>query len=54
LKVLKLREAIAVHESKIAELKSQSKSANRTFLFVSLALWAAIIVAVVLVLSALF
>jgi chromosome segregation ATPase len=53
-KVLKLREAIAVHEGEIAELKSQSKSANRTFLFVSLALWAAIIVAIVLVLSAFY
>jgi chromosome segregation ATPase len=52
-KVLNLREAIAIRESEIAELKRQTKSINRTLLYISIALWVAIIVAGVLVIGAL-
>jgi chromosome segregation ATPase len=52
-KVLNLREAIAIREGEIAELNRQTKATNRTLLFVSIALWVAIIAAVSLVIGAL-
>jgi chromosome segregation ATPase len=52
-KVLSLRESIASHRGEIAQLLQKSHSINRTLLHISIALWLAIIVAVILVIGVL-